>query len=155
MATAQQVPLNLDVVPSAAALRIAIVVSEWNNEITENLFQGARAVLEQKNCTDILRINVPGSLELVYGCKLAMDADYDAIIALGSVIRGETPHFDYVCEAVALGIKDLNLQGKSPVIFGVLTDDTLSQAQARSGGKLWNQGVEAAVAAIMMAKLAI
>jgi 6,7-dimethyl-8-ribityllumazine synthase len=155
MATAQQVPLNLDVVPSAAALRIAIVVSEWNNEITENLFQGARAVLEQKNCTDILRINVPGSLELVYGCKLAMDADYDAIIALGSVIRGETPHFDYVCEAVALGIKDLNLQGKSPVIFGVLTDDTLSQAQARSGGKLGNKGVEAAVAAIMMAKLAI
>jgi 6,7-dimethyl-8-ribityllumazine synthase len=155
MATAQQVPLNLDVVPSAADLRIAIVVSEWNNEITENLFQGARAVLEQKNCTDILRINVPGSLELVYGCKLAMDADYDAIIALGSVIRGETPHFDYVCEAVALGIKDLNLQGKSPVIFGVLTDDTLSQAQARSGGKLGNKGVEAAVAAIMMAKLAI
>lgn len=155
MATAQQVPLNLDVVPSAAGLRIAIVVSEWNNEITENLFQGARAVLEQKNCTDILRINVPGSLELVYGCKLAMDADYDAIIALGSVIRGETAHFDYVCEAVALGIKDLNLQGKSPVIFGVLTDDTLSQAQARSGGKLGNKGVEAAVAAIMMAKLAI
>ena len=155
MATAQQVPLNLDVVSSAAGLRIAIVVSEWNNEITENLFQGARAVLEQKNCTDILRLYVPGSLELVYGCKLAMDADYDAIIALGSVIRGETPHFDYVCEAVALGIKDLNLQGKSPVIFGVLTDDTLSQAQARSGGKLGNKGVEAAVAAIMMAKLAI
>ena len=155
MATAQQVPLNLDVVSSAAGLRIAIVVSEWNNEITENLFQGARAVLEQKNCTDILRINVPGSLELVYGCKLAMDADYDAIIALGSVIRGETPHFDYVCEAVALGIKDLNLQGKSPVIFGVLTDDTLSQAQARSGGKLGNKGIEAAVAAIRMAKLVI
>ena len=155
MATAQHVALNLDVVPSAAALRIAIVVSEWNNEITENLFQGAHAVLEQKNCTDILRINVPGSLELVYGCKLAMDADYDAIIALGSVIRGETPHFDYVCEAVALGIKDLNLQGKSPVIFGVLTDDTLSQAQARSGGKLGNKGIEAAVAAIRMAKLVI
>ena len=84
-----------------------------------------------------------------------MDADYDAIIALGSVIRGETAHFDYVCEAVALGIKDLNLQGKSPVIFGVLTDDTLSQAQARSGGKLGNKGIEAAVAAIKMAKLAI
>ena len=155
MATAQHGPLNLDAVPSAAALRIAIVVSEWNNEITENLFQGARAVLEQKNCTDIVRINVPGSLELVYGCKRAIDEDYYAIIATGSVIRGEIPHIDYVCEAVALGIKDLNPQGKSPVSFGVLTDDTLSQAQARSGGKLGNKGIEAAVAAIRMAKLVI
>ena len=155
MATAQHGPLNLDAVPSAAALRIAVVVSEWNAEITENLYQGAHAVLEQKACSAIKRIDVSGSFELVYGCKVAMNAGYDAVIALGSVIRGETAHFDYVCEAVATGIKDLNLQGKSPVIFGVLTDDTLLQAKARSGGKLGNKGAEAAVAAIKMATLAI
>ena len=155
MATVQHSPLNLDAVPSAVALRIAVVVSEWNAEITENLYEGARTVLEQKGCSDIQRIDVPGSFELIYGCKAAMDADFDAVIALGSVIRGETAHFDYVCQAVASGIKDLNLHGKSPVIFGVLTDDTLSQAQARSGGKLGNKGAEAAVAAIKMATLAI
>lgn len=155
MATAQHGSLNLDAVPSAAALRIAIVVSEWNAEITENLYNGAHTVLKRKGCNNIHRINVPGSFELVYACKAAMNADYDAIIALGSVIRGETAHFDYVCEAVATGIKDLNLQGKSPVIFGVLTDDTLLQAQARSGGKLGNKGSEAAVAAIKMATLSI
>ena len=155
MATVQHSPLNLDAVPSAVALRIAVVVSEWNAEITENLYEGARTVLEQKGCSDIQRIDVPGSFELIYGCKAAMDADFDAVIALGSVIRGETAHFDYVCQAVASGIKDLNLHGKSPIIFGVLTDDTLSQAQARSGGKLGNKGAEAAVAAIKMATLAI
>ena len=155
MATVQHGPLNLDAVPSAVALRIAVVVSEWNAEITENLYEGARTVLEQKGCSDIQRIDVPGSFELIYGCKAAMDADFDAVIALGSVIRGETAHFDYVCQAVASGIKDLNLLGKSPIIFGVLTDDTLSQAQARSGGKLGNKGAEAAVAAIKMATLAI
>ena len=155
MATVQHGPLNLDAVPSAVALRIAVVVSEWNAEITENLYEGARTVLEQKGCSDIQRIDVPGSFELIYGCKAAMDADFDAVIALGSVIRGETAHFDYVCQAVASGIKDLNLHGKSPIIFGVLTDDTLSQAQARSGGKLGNKGEEAAVAAIKMASLAI
>ena len=155
MATVQHGPLNLDAVPSAVALRIAVVVSEWNAEITENLYVGARTVLEQKGCSDIQRIDVPGSFELIYGCKAAMDADFDAVIALGSVIRGETAHFDYVCQAVASGIKDLNLHGKSPIIFGVLTDDTLSQAKARSGGKLGNKGAEAAVAAIKMATLAI
>ena len=155
MATVQHGPLNLDAVPSAVALRIAVVVSEWNAEITENLYEGARTVLEQKGCSDIQRIDVPGSFELIYGCKAAMDADFDAVIALGSVIRGETAHFDYVCQAVASGIKDLNLHGKSPIIFGVLTDDTLSQAQARSGVKLGNKGAEAAVAAIKMATLAI
>ena len=155
MATVQHGPLNLDAVPSAVALRIAVVVSEWNAKITENLYEGARTVLEQKGCSDIQRIDVPGSFELIYGCKAAMDADFDAVIALGRVIRGETAHFDYVCQAVASGIKDLNLHGKSPIIFGVLTDDTLSQAQARSGGKLGNKGAEAAVAAIKMATLAI
>ena len=85
MATAQHGPLNLDAVPSAAALRIAVVVSEWNAEITENLYQGAHAVLEQKGCSDIQRIDVPGSFELVYGCKAAMHAGFDAVIALSLI----------------------------------------------------------------------
>ena len=144
-------------IPNAKNFRFGILVSEWNPSITEGMFQGAfDTIIDCGGIKEnIVRWNVPGSFELVYGCKVAMNAGYDAVIALGSVIRGETAHFDYVCEAVAIGIKDLNLQGKSPVIFGVLTDDSLSQAKARSGGKLGNKGAEAAVAAIKMATLAI
>lgn len=155
MATAQHGALNLDAVPSAAKLKVAVVVSEWNAEITNNLFQGALSVLEQKGCSNVKRIDVPGSFELIYGCKKAVHKRFDAVIALGSVIRGETAHFDYVCEAVSNGIKDLNTLGIAPVIFGVLTDDTIDQAKARSGGALGNKGAEAAAAAISMAKLSI
>lgn len=155
MATAQHGSLDLDRIPSAKDLRVAIVVSKWNTSITDNLYQGAVEVLENKGCTQLQRIDVSGSFELIYGCKQALDAGFDAIIALGSVIRGETAHFDYVCQAVSMGIKDLNLLGISPVIFGVLTDDTVEQATARSGGSLGNKGAEAAAAAIEMAQLSI
>lgn len=155
MATAQHGSLDLDRIPSAKDLRVAIVVSKWNTSITDNLYQGAVEVLENKGCTQLQRIDVSGSFELIYGCKQALDAGFDAIIALGSVIRGETAHFDYVCQAVSTGIKDLNLLGISPVIFGVLTDDTVEQARARSGGSLGNKGAEAAAAAIEMAQLSI
>lgn len=155
MATAQHGQLNLDTLPNASKLRVAIVVSSWNASVTENLYQGALDVLTQKGCTSIDRIDVSGSFELIYGCKKAVHAGFDAVIALGSVIRGETAHFDYVCQAVSNGIKDLNLLGIVPVIFGVLTDDTLDQAQARSGGKLGNKGAEAAAAAIQMANISI
>lgn len=155
MATAQHGQLNLDALPNASKLRVAVVVSSWNASITENLFQGALDVLTQKGCTSIDRIDVSGSFELIYGCKKAIHRNVDAVIALGSVIRGETAHFDYVCQAVSNGIKDLNLLGIVPVIFGVLTDDTLEQAKARSGGKLGNKGAEAAAAAIQMANLPI
>lgn len=155
MATAQHGALDLERLPSAGKLRVALVVSSWNDSITENLYQGALGVLEQKGCTKVQRIDVSGSFELIYGCKKALHAGFDAIIALGSVIRGETAHFDYVCQAVSNGIKDLNLLGIAPVIFGVLTDDTLQQAQARSGGALGNKGAEAAAAAIEMAHLSI
>jgi 6,7-dimethyl-8-ribityllumazine synthase len=155
MATAQHGDLDLNSIPKATGLRVAIVVSSWNASITENLFLGAHQLLELKECKDIVRIDVPGSFELVYGCKIAVHAGFDAVIALGSVIRGETAHFDYVCQAVSNGIKDLNLIGLSPVIFGVLTDDTLEQAKARSGGALGNKGTEAAAAAIQMAQLSI
>ncbi|MDA0780068.1 MAG: 6,7-dimethyl-8-ribityllumazine synthase [Bacteroidetes bacterium] len=155
MATAQHGTLNLESLPSAKKLRVAVVVSGWNASITENLYQGALHVLAQKGCTKVHRIDVPGSFELIYGCKKAVHGGFDAVVALGSVIRGETAHFDYMCQAVSNGIKDLNLLGISPVIFGVLTDDTIEQAQARSGGVLGNKGAEAAAAAIEMAHLSI
>tara|TARA_R110002049_G_scaffold13550_21_gene59087 strand:+ start:8441 stop:8938 length:498 start_codon:yes stop_codon:yes gene_type:complete len=144
-------------IPNAKDFRFGIVVSEWNHDITEGMFQGAFNAL--KDCgainENIVRWNVPGSFELIYGCK-KMQKSYDmldAIIAIGSVIQGETKHFDYVCEAVAQGIKDLNIANDIPVIFCVLTDNNLQQAIDRSGGKHGNKGTEAAIAAIKMAQL--
>jgi len=144
-------------IPNAKTFRFGIVVSEWNENITEALFEGAREALIDCGVTaeNIVRWNVPGSYELIYGCKhmSAHHDDLDAIIAIGSVIQGETKHFDYVCEGVAQGIKDLNVQGDIPVIFCVLTDNTMQQAIDRSGGKHGNKGTEAAIAAIKMAYL--
>ena len=146
---------NLEEIPNSEGLRFAVIVSEWNNHITNSLFKGAEEAL--LNCgvkeNDIVRIDVPGSFELVYGAKLASEYNYDAIICIGSVIKGETAHFDFVCNAVSLGIKDLNLQLNIPVIFGVLTDNIEQQAIDRSGGKHGNKGVEAAITAIKMAHL--
>lgn len=142
-------------IPDASKFRFGIVVSEWNDSITENLYQGAYDALIENGVlpTNIIRWNVPGSFELVYGCKKMQDRMVNAIIAIGSVIQGETKHFDFVCEAVSQGIKDLNVKGETPVIFCVLTDNTLQQAQDRSGGKHGNKGTEAAIAAIKMAEL--
>jgi len=143
-------------IPNAKHFRFGIVVSEWNTSITDNLFKGAyQALLENGTLKDnITRINVPGSFELIYGCKhLLKKGDFDAIIAIGSVIQGETKHFDFVCEAVSQGIKDLNLHYDIPTIFCVLTDDTMQQSIDRSGGKLGNKGIESAIAAIKMAAL--
>ena len=143
-------------IPDAQGLRFGVVVSEWNSQITEHLYQGASETLVNCGVTksDINRWDVPGSFELVYGCKkMIATGGFDAIIAIGSVIRGETAHFDYVCGAVAQGIKDLNVIHEIPVIFCVLTDDTLQQAKDRSGGKHGNKGTEAAIAAIKMAVL--
>ena len=146
---------NLEEIPNSEGLRFAVIVSEWNNHITDSLFKGAEEAL--LNCgvkeNDIVRIDVPGSFELVYGAKLASEYNYDAIICIGSVIKGETDHFDFVCNAVSLGIKDLNLQLNIPVIFGVLTDNIEQQAIDRSGGKHGNKGVESAITAIKMAHL--
>ena len=144
-------------IPNAKDFRFGMVVSEWNPQITEAMFQGAFDTLI--DCgglkENIVRWNVPGSFELVYGCKkMAQSFDMlDAIIAIGSVIEGDTKHFDFVCEAVSQGIKDLNVQGGIPVIFCVLTDHNLQQAIDRSGGKHGNKGTEAAIAAIKMAQL--
>ena len=144
-------------IPNAKDFRFGIVVSEWNHDITEGMFQGAFDAL--KDCgainENIVRWNVPGSFELIYGCKrMTQSFDMlDAVIAIGSVIQGETKHFDYVCEGMSQGIKDLNVQGNIPVIFCVLTDNTMQQAIDRSGGKHGNKGTEAAIAAIKMAQL--
>jgi len=155
MATQHQNSTQLEFshIPSAKNMRFVLVVSDWNSEITENLFLGAKNVLIEKGAEVVDRIDVPGSFELIYGARCQFDKNYDAIIAIGSVVRGETQHFDYVCQAVSHGIKDLNLLGKTPVIFCVLTDDNIQQSIERSGGELGNKGSEAAVAAIQMATL--
>ena len=139
-------------IPKAKNFRFGIVVSEWNSKITEGMFQGAYDTLLECGAIkeNIVRWNVPGSFELVYGCKKMQQSFQmlDAIIAIGSVIEGETKHFDYVCEATTNGIMQLNLDNDIPVMFCVLTDQTLQQAIDRSGGKYGNKGVEAAIVAI-------
>ena len=119
---------NKEEVPNAKGLSFGIVVSEWNGNITEGLYKGATDALIEcgANANDIVRYNVPGSYELVFGAKIAAKNKPDAIICLGSVIQGETKHFDFVCNAVAMGIKDLNISLDIPVIFGVLTDNTMA-----------------------------
>ena len=145
-----------DKLPDAREFKIGMVVSEWNSEITEAMYQGAYDTLlecgvDQKN---IGRWDVPGSFELVFGCKKMIEIQQpDAVIAIGSVIRGETKHFDFVCSAATQGIKDLNVHTDTPVIFCVLTDDNWQQAKDRSGGQHGNKGIEAAIAAIKMAAI--
>ena len=145
--------LDFNKIPSAKGLKFGIVVSKWNSQITDKLLDGCIDLLKTKDATDenIKILHVPGSFELVYGCNSLIDKGYDAIIAIGSVIRGETKHFDFICDATSNGIKDLNLLGKCPIIFCVLTDENIQQSIDRSGGKFGNKGVEAAIAAIEMA----
>ncbi|HRV54789.1 MAG: 6,7-dimethyl-8-ribityllumazine synthase [Flavobacteriaceae bacterium] len=142
-------------IPNAKDFRFGIVVSQWNDSITKALEKGAYDTLVEQGVSkdNILTYEVPGSFELIYGSKKMQAQGVDAVIAIGSVIQGETKHFDFVCEAVSQGIKDLNVLHDIPVIFCVLTDNTMQQAIDRSGGKHGNKGVEAAIAAIQMAHL--
>ncbi|MCP4977366.1 MAG: 6,7-dimethyl-8-ribityllumazine synthase [Maribacter sp.] len=143
-------------IPNAKDFRFGIVVSEWNTDITEALFKGAHDALLDCGASqeNIIRWSVPGSFELTYGSKKMINLkNVDAVIAIGSVIQGETRHFDFVCSATAEGIKDLNVLYDTPVIFCVLTDNNMQQAKDRSGGKHGNKGTEAAIAAIKMAAL--
>ena len=142
-------------IPNAKHFRFGIVVSEWNAKITKGLLEGAKKTLIEHGVpTDhLLCWEVPGSYELIYGSKRMQSQNVDVVIAIGIVIQGETKHFDFVCEAVSQGIKDLNILSDTPVIFCVLTDNNEQQAIDRSGGKHGNKGVEAAVAAIKMAAL--
>ncbi|WP_091425153.1 6,7-dimethyl-8-ribityllumazine synthase [Formosa sp. Hel1_31_208] len=142
-------------IPNAKLFRFGIVVSEWNATITDGLYQGAYEALIDCGALpeNIVKWEVPGSFELIYGCKRMIKHQVDAVIAIGSVIQGETKHFDFVCEGVTQGIKDLNVTTETPVIFCVLTDNNLQQSIDRSGGKHGNKGTEAAIAAIKMADL--
>ena len=146
---------ELQKVPDASNMCFGIVVSEWNCDITNSLLRGAVGTLEKYGALpeNIHVKSVPGSFELIYGAhQMTLNGGYDAIIILGSVIRGETPHFDYICQGVTYGIATLNSKSEIPVIYGLLTTDTLEQAQDRAGGKLGNKGDECAIVAIKMAK---
>jgi|SRR3712207_4074331 len=142
-------------VPDASNMCFGIVVSEWNIEITGALLKGAVDTLEKHGTLpeNIHVKTVPGSFELIYGAQQMTKNDgFDAVIILGCVIRGETPHFDYICQGVTQGIAHLNSVQNIPVIYGLLTTNDLQQAKDRSGGKLGNKGDECAVDAIKMAK---
>jgi 6,7-dimethyl-8-ribityllumazine synthase len=156
MATKNLSAYDPENIPDAGKMRFGIVVSDWNMEVTWSLLDGAVNTLKKYGATDksIVVKHVPGSFELTIGAQfLAEYDDLDAVICLGCVIRGETPHFTYICQGVTQGITQLNLEYNIPFIFGVLTTDTQQQAIDRAGGKLGNKGDEAAVTAIKMAAL--
>jgi 6,7-dimethyl-8-ribityllumazine synthase len=143
-------------IPPANGMKIGIVVSEWNREVTQALLDGATKTLLRLGIQEenISVHHVPGSFELPLGAQFIAEYENpDAVICLGCVIQGETPHFDYVCQGVTHGVTDLNLKYNLPFIFGVLTTDTLEQAMDRAGGKHGNKGDEAAVTALKMAHL--
>ena len=155
MATAYQNLSEYDFnsVPDASEMNIGIVVAEWNKNITEKLLEGACNTLEKHGVKpeNIVVKRVPGSFELTFGAKrLAETKELDAVIVLGCVVRGDTPHFDYVCSGVTQGITELNLMYDIPFIFGLLTTDTMQQSEDRAGGRYGNKGDEAAVTAIKM-----
>ena len=156
MATTNLSHYDTESIPNAEGMRFGVVVSEWNEKITTGLYDGAHKALVDNGVLpeDIIRVNVPGSFELTFGASmLAETTNVDAIITLGSLIQGETKHFDFVCQGVSNGITQLNTSLEIPVIFGVLTDNTMQQAIDRSGGKHGNKGVESAIAAIKMASI--
>ena len=154
MATKNLSNYNINSVPSGKDMKFALVVSEWNNEITEALYKGAYKTLIKHSVKDenIVKEYVPGTFELTYGAQsMVKSANFNAVIVLGCVIQGETRHFDFICQGVSQGITDLNRTQNIPVIFGVLTTDNQQQALDRAGGKLGNKGDEAAVTALKMA----
>lgn len=145
-----------DDLPDISGRTFALIVAEWNQEVTEALFAGAHKTLVEYGAKpeNIIRANVPGSYELSFGAQVfARKANVDAVIALGCVIQGETKHNDYINHAVAQGLTQVSLECHKPVIFGVLTPNTQEQALERAGGKHGNKGDEAAMTAIKMLKL--
>tara|TARA_B100000508_G_scaffold138385_1_gene134358 strand:- start:44436 stop:44927 length:492 start_codon:yes stop_codon:yes gene_type:complete len=145
-----------DTIPNGADFKIGIVVSEWNENITDNLCKGAKKALLDNGVLEenIIIEQAPGSFELPLGAQWMLKRDdIDGVVAIGSVIQGETKHFDFVCQATAQGVKDVGLKYDKPAIFCVLTDNTMQQAIDRSGGKHGNKGVEAAIACLKMIDL--
>ena len=155
MATKNLSEYNIANVPDASNMCFGIVVSEWNSEITGALLDGCVSTLEKHGAIpeNIHVKTVPGSFELIYGAhQMTLNDGFDAVIILGCVIRGETPHFDYICEGVTAGIARLNATSQTPIVYGLLTCNDEQQAKDRSGGRLGNKGDECAVVAIKMAK---
>lgn len=155
MATAYQNLSSYDPasVPDASDMRVAIVVAEWNPSITEALLEGACNTLERHGVKpqNIIVGRVPGTFELTFGAQqMAESLEPDAVIAIGCVVRGDTPHFDYICNGVTGGITKLNTLFGIPFVFGVLTTNDMQQAEDRAGGKHGNKGDEAAITAIKM-----
>ena len=141
---------------SAAGMKIAVVVAEWNTEITEGLKKGAvETLLQQGISENNLQVHyVPGCFELPLAAQMLLEKqNIDAVICIGCVIRGETSHFDFVCQGTTFGIQSVSLKYNKPVVFCVLTDNTIDQSRTRSGGVHGNKGVEAAVTAIKMIAL--
>ena len=136
-------------------IKFGIVVSNWNKNITDSLYDGAFKTLLKYGAKEnnIKKLEVPGSFELVYGCKKMQNENLDVIIAIGCVIKGETDHYDYICSSVSNGIAQLNIINDTPIVFCVLTDHNIDQSISRSGGKHGNKGVESAIAAIKIASI--
>ena len=136
-------------------LKITVIVSQWNKSITSNLLKDTIKTLEKNGIkeTNISVIKVPGSFELIFAAKkISKSKKTDAIIVIGCIIKGETPHFEFISNSVTIGIKDLNILFETPVIFGVLTTQNLEEAKKRSSGKT-NKGREFAISAIEMIKI--
>ncbi len=149
---------QLDININSSKFLVGIVVAEWNDEITNALLEGAKETLLKNGILEenIIVESVPGSFELTHGAQILLNSDeydLDAVICLGCVIQGETRHFDFICDAVAHGLTNLSLEELKPVIFGVLTTNTIEQARERAGGKHGNKGIEAAVTALKMINL--
>ena len=145
-----------ELIPNAAEMRFGIVVSEWNEKITQGLLKGVTTTLLENGCIEdhFIIEYVPGTFELALGAQFLFESkEIDAVICIGSVIQGETKHFDFVCEGATMGIKDVGLKYNKSAIFCVLTDLNEQQAIDRSGGKHGNKGTESAISAIKMVAL--
>lgn len=143
---------DIQSVPNAEGKKFGIVVSVWNENVTAALLAGARETLLKHGVReeDIQVKTVPGSFELIYGASQMVKSGVDAVIAIGCVIRGDTPHFDYICEGTTYGLARLNATQPVPVIYGLITTNDMQQALDRCGGKHGNKGDECAVTAIKM-----
>lgn len=142
-----------DLAADGTGLRVAVVAAQWHQQVMDGLLDGARRALAEADVSTVLEVRVPGAFELPVAAARMAEAGYDAVVALGVVIRGGTPHFDYVCQAATLGLTEVSVRTGVPIGFGVLTCDDEAQALARSGlsGSSEDKGHEAAMAAVVTA----